>query len=137
MKYLFQKYKNDENGTTAVEFALISFAFLTILFSIIEMGRLFMVYNTFQYAVEEAARFALVNEDVTTNDLTTRILDEMELFFADREDITVGEDMFETSASGVNFVNVTGTYSYQTLVPFLPESWNTFEMTAQTRLPRP
>ena len=89
MLRVLRQYKNDDNGTTAIEFGLIALAFITMIFGVIEMGRVFMAWNAFQYSVENAARFALVNSDVTAEELTDRIVTEMAGFNASEDDIEV------------------------------------------------
>jgi hypothetical protein len=54
--YSFKK----QHGAAAVEFAIISLLFFTILFSIFEFGRLLYVYNTMQEVTRRAARQAVV-----------------------------------------------------------------------------
>lgn len=49
-----------QRGATVVEFALISFFFFTLLFGIIELGRLMYVWNTVQEVTRRAAREAVV-----------------------------------------------------------------------------
>ena len=49
-----------QRGVAAVEFALIVFLLLTLLFVIIELGRLFYLWNTVQEVTRRAAREAVV-----------------------------------------------------------------------------
>ena len=49
------------DGTTAVETAIVVPAFLLLLFAVIEAGLLFWTQTTLQFAVEAAARCAVVN----------------------------------------------------------------------------
>ncbi|MDR3409620.1 MAG: TadE/TadG family type IV pilus assembly protein [Formivibrio sp.] len=49
-----------QQGTSAVEFALIAIVFFTLLLGIIEFGRLFYVWNTVQEVTRRAAREAVV-----------------------------------------------------------------------------
>lgn len=49
-----------QQGTSAVEFALIAIVFFTLLLGIIEFGRLFYVWNTVQEVTRHAAREAVV-----------------------------------------------------------------------------
>jgi hypothetical protein len=56
-----------QRGVAAVEFALVALIFFTILFGIIEFGRVLYVYNTIQEVTRNAAREAVVrnfNTDV-------------------------------------------------------------------------
>lgn len=49
-----------ENGTTAVEFAIVAMVFFLIVFGIMEFGRLLYVWNTVQEVTRRAAREAVV-----------------------------------------------------------------------------
>ncbi|WP_136419829.1 TadE family protein [Herbaspirillum sp. ST 5-3] len=49
-----------QHGAASVEFALVAVAFLTVVFGIIEMGRLFYLWNTVQEVTRRAAREAVV-----------------------------------------------------------------------------
>lgn len=54
--------KRHEKGATIVEFALLAPVFLFLLFIIIELGILFWVNLTMQYAVREGARYAITGQ---------------------------------------------------------------------------
>ena len=51
----------DRAGATAVEFALVSLVFLTLLLGIVETGRVLWTQNALHYAVQQAARCASIN----------------------------------------------------------------------------
>ncbi|MGH6794891.1 MAG: TadE/TadG family type IV pilus assembly protein [Methylocella sp.] len=53
-------------GATAVEFALIGPSLVLLLFGTIEGGRMLWTQNALQYAVEQAARYAVVCNKPTT-----------------------------------------------------------------------
>lgn len=54
------KYQSQQQGAAAVEFAIVALLLFTILFGILELGRLFYVYNTVQEVTRHAAREAVV-----------------------------------------------------------------------------
>lgn len=54
--------KKREVGATAVEFALISIFFFTLVLGIVELGRLMYVWNTVQEVTRRAAREAVVRD---------------------------------------------------------------------------
>ncbi len=56
-----------QRGAAAVEFAIIAMLLFTLLFGIIEFGRLFYVFNTVQEVTRRAAREAVVSEIDETN----------------------------------------------------------------------
>lgn len=49
-----------QGGVAAVEFAIISLLFFTVLFAILEFGRMLYVYNTMQEVTRRGARAAVV-----------------------------------------------------------------------------
>jgi hypothetical protein len=58
--------KTKQRGAAAVEFGIIAMLFFTLLFGIIEMGRLFYVWNTVQEVTRRAARAAVVTDFTNT-----------------------------------------------------------------------
>lgn len=52
-----------EKGVAAVEFALLAPLFFLMLFAIIDLGTMFWVNLTMQYAVREGARYAITGQD--------------------------------------------------------------------------
>lgn len=60
-----ERFRNRQHGAAAVEFALIAIAFFIIFLGIIELGRMFYLYNTMQEATRNLARRAVVTS-VTT-----------------------------------------------------------------------
>jgi len=130
-----KNYARDTDGSTAVEFGMIALGFVALIMCIIETGRLFLTWNTFQFAVENATRVALADEDITQEELTALIEDNLEDFTVSSDNVDL--DVTFPELNGVDFVQIEGTYSYDIIVPFLPESWNSIDLTANSRLPRP
>ena len=60
MHTLHSTPKQNQHGAAAIEFALICLIFFTILFAILELGRMMYVYNTMQEVTRRAARAAVV-----------------------------------------------------------------------------
>lgn len=56
----FCRISSRQRGAAAVEFAIIAILFFTLIFGIIEFGRLFYLYNTVQEVTRRAAREAVV-----------------------------------------------------------------------------
>lgn len=61
---MIKKFTRSRIGTTSVEFAIVTSAFLLILFGIIDFGRLFWVWNSAAQATERGARLAVVSDMV-------------------------------------------------------------------------
>lgn len=58
--YRFKKSTSVQRGVATVEFALIAIVFFTLLFGVIELGRVIYVWNTVQQITRQAAREATV-----------------------------------------------------------------------------
>lgn len=54
------RWKKDE-GSSLIEFSLIAFTFIIVLFGIVEMGRMVLVYTTVANAARAGARYAIVH----------------------------------------------------------------------------
>jgi Flp pilus assembly protein TadG len=50
-----------EEGSSLVEFSLVSFLFVMLLLSVVEMGRMVLVYNTMANCSRAGARYAIVH----------------------------------------------------------------------------
>lgn len=134
MKSAVISFVKDEEGTTAVEFAFIAMAFLMLVFGIFESGRMFMTLNAFQYTLEDTTRRALVSEDISEAELEEIIVANMNSMMLDPDNVAV--DIFFTDYSGVNVLEINGTYQFEPIVAsMLPPSWASFDLTAQARLP--
>ncbi len=132
MKF-FRHYFSHQSGATAVEFGMVSLLFLSFLFGIIELGRVFWTMNALQYAIEDTARYAQVNTDATDAELVAYAATSMSGVTADTAPLTVTTQ--QTTISGISFIEVNGTYTFTTMVPFLPAAMNTINLTAQSRIP--
>jgi len=50
-----------EEGSTLVEFALVGFSFILLLLSVVEMGRMLLVYTSIANAARAGTRYAIVH----------------------------------------------------------------------------
>lgn len=60
MRHVYPSLNDKQRGAAAVEFAIVCLLFFTILFAILEFGRMMYVYNTMQEVTRRAAREAVV-----------------------------------------------------------------------------
>ncbi len=61
------RYRKDERGAVAAEFAMVVLPFLALVFGIIQVSMMFYANHTMQYAAEGAARCASVMSTSTCN----------------------------------------------------------------------
>ena len=134
MKFL-RAYFRDEGGATAVEFAMISGAFLIMLFGIIEVGRIFWTWNALQYATEETARYAIVHTAASSSDLSDYAFQAMSGINTDVSASSLTVLTSSPTVAGVSFVQVDSSYVFSTLTSFLPDSISSLTLTASARVP--
>ncbi|HEY9079906.1 TadE family protein [Magnetovibrio sp.] len=103
----------NRHGAVTVEFAIAAPMFLIFVMGLIDFGRLYWIKSTMQFAVEQTARYAMVNPSASTATLES---------YAEGES-TVGGITFSatTSASGgINFRTITASYTFSFLIPIVP-----------------
>lgn len=69
MRTLLNRFRACRSGSTAVEFAFTSLAFVLLSVGTVECGRAFFVRNEMGHAVDVAARKSLVNLQATDDDI--------------------------------------------------------------------
>lgn len=117
LRGFFQKHCG-ERGATAVEFALVAPVFLLFVLGIMDLGRLFYIKNIMQYAVEQAARHAMVNPTITQTALETFAENQAATLFSD---ITFSADAPGTDvAGGVTYRTITADYTFSYMLPLMP-----------------
>ena len=106
-------------GAAAVEFAFGLPIFLALVYTLFEFARVFWTQNTLEYAIEEAARFAMVNSAATAAQVETVATESaIGLAAADMDIVvTFKQDDTGTGTGPRAFVNITGTYNYSPVVP--------------------
>lgn len=61
MRKLSTSWWKADEASTLVEFSLIGFAFIILLLSVVEMGRMLLVYTTIANAARAGSRYAIVH----------------------------------------------------------------------------
>lgn len=121
-----------DQGSTLVEFSLVAFMFIIVLFGVVEMGRMILVYTTLAQAARAGARYAIVHgaertgsgvtgpsgptcpcpqvQTVVTNFASAGLLDTSKL--------TINVTYPNGTSTAGSLVSVTVTYPYDPLVTF-------------------
>ena len=110
-----------QRGAAAVDFALVSVVFFTLLFGVMEMGRLTYLWNTAAEVTRLGARMAVVC-DLSAPQIKARMLDLLPIVSA--ADISVA---YTPGGCNVNSclsvtVSIATTTPIETYIPFLPMS---------------
>lgn len=103
-------------GAVALEFALGFPVFMAMTYGLFEFSRVYFVKNTVQFAIEEAARVAMVDSGSTEADVQT--LASARATGLDAADLSI-DATFEDVAGTRAFVNITGTYSFAPILPLV------------------
>ncbi len=116
-------------GSVAIEFAVLLPVFLALIYGLFEFARIAWTQSTLEYAVEEAARFAMVNPTAEATKITDVANDRATGLDAAEIQFTV---TFETLGGG-QFVKVDGTYNFVPIVKIV--GLGTFDITSTARMP--
>lgn len=121
----------DTCGTSAVEFAIVAPVFFLMLFALIQLSLAFFHGTTIQWAVERAVRTAMIDPDITLEEIRT--LTEENLSAIGTPDIAL---TYVVDTSGVMpLARVTANYDVQVELPFV--SGFTIPFSVETYVPLP
>ena len=131
LRRLVGRLRRSRRGAAALEFALGLPIFLMLVYGLFEVGRIFWAQSTLEYAIEEAARFAMVSGTATTEaDVETAVQDSATGL--DAADLTI-DVVFEDDVDGVRaFVTVTATFNYVPVVKV--RGIGAFDLVTSTRM---
>lgn len=131
-----KRLHKEERGATLFETSLILLVFLTVLFGVIEVGRLTLTYVTLSNAVREGVRYAIVHGSDRTgsgadgpsgpsdsSQVTTVVQTLTTAAGLSNANLTVTVT-YPTGNSPASPVTVTAAYSYIPMVSFLPLTAN-------------
>jgi Flp pilus assembly protein TadG len=113
-----------QRGAAAVEFALVSLVFFTMLFGAFEMGRLMFYWNTAAEVTRLGARMAVVcDPDATSRDAIRARMRQLLPLIPDA-DINVGYSPAGCTVATCQLatVSIAATTPIQTVIPFVPLS---------------
>ncbi|HEU4871010.1 MAG TPA: TadE family protein [Pyrinomonadaceae bacterium] len=125
-----RNFKQDEKGSTLVEYAIGASVFLMAVFAVLEFGRALWVHNALTDAARQGARYAVLNtpgEDTHIKNLvvygntdggTNPIVPGLST-----TNVQISRSGDFSVNSGTATVKITG-YQFQFVLPFLPSSIN-------------
>ena len=113
---LLTRFAVSRNGAAAIEFAFGFPIFLALVYMMFEFARVFWSQSTLEYAIEEAARFAMVNSTATAAQVETVVTDSA--IGLDAADLTIAVTFTDVGGTR-GLVSITGTYAYTPMVPIV------------------
>lgn len=105
----------DRSGVVALEFTVVGLLLFTFIFGIVEAGRAFWTRSSLQFAVEEAARWAMVNPSATGGQITEKVGERFRGLNPANLTVTVSEP---DAACGCRLV--IATIPFRAVVPLIP-----------------
>ena len=125
-----RRFAADEGGATAVEFALVSVAFLTLVFGIIYVA--IMVFNnmSLEWALTKASRLAEINKAVTQSDLSQAVNDYLSSAGLPNATVTYTST---TSSTGLRKAYIAASYQRTFVVPMV----SSFDITFSSNITVP
>lgn len=131
---LIKQWLKEESASTSVEFSMVGLGFIVMLVGVIEVGRLAWTSNVVDYAVDESARYAVLHQDATSNDVESYARNLLNSYYVPSTnlDITVSD----TNSSGVDFIEIEGSYNFVSMTSgILPAAISEFSLNVTSRRP--
>lgn len=115
----WRRLAGDRSGISAVEFALVAPALLGLLFGVIELGRAAYTQGVVSFAAEEATRYAVVNYNISEQEVIDLTEDCLLGVNRDRINAIVVTGPIDP-VDNTRTISVEVSYNFEFLMPFLP-----------------
>ena len=118
----------------SVEFAMIALGFILLLVGIVEFGRLAWTNNVVGYAVDEAARYAILHQDATESEVQSYAQNMLSSYHVSPSELDITVATVQTS--GVDFIEISGSYRFESITAsLLPSSFSEVNLEVSSRRP--
>lgn len=128
MRAALSPFRRNDDGTTAVEFAIVGPLIIALMFWFFDLAFSLYVRNSFMHAVNEAAREVYLDPDRTDQELETSLMSKLDRF---GEEVTI-ESTLDTSGA-LHFHVISAQMTYHFKAP--PFSGSGIVLTAESRAP--
>lgn len=118
-----------DRGVAAVEFAIVSMVFFTLVIGGIDMGRTFYIKNQLSHLADQASRSVLMDPDVSDTALTNFVQTEFSAGDAGQITVTVTSE----TAAGIEYRVIRIDYPMTLFIPNLTSQ--TFGLNVDRRVP--
>jgi Flp pilus assembly protein TadG len=107
---------HDESGATAVEFALVSTAFIAFVIGIVYVSIMLFNNLSLEWALAKASRVAEINKTVTQSDVSQAVNAYLASMSLPTATVTYSSSV---AANGVRTANISASYSQTYVVPMI------------------
>lgn len=118
-----------EDGAVAIEFAIVSVAFVLFSIGTLELGRAFEVRNKLAFASDIAAREILNDSAISEQDVETSVREAFDASDPELLEVTLGTE----TVDGIEFRTVSLSYPFVLLIPQLTD--NSILLSTNERIP--
>jgi Flp pilus assembly protein TadG len=129
MRVFWSRFCDDEDGASALEFALVFPLFATMLFGSLQMGLAYYTAGSVQYALERTARMTMVDQDMSAGQVQTAFENLLEPLTNEEININYAVD----SSGDVPIAIFTATYTHNFVIPLVPQF--NVDFPVETRVP--
>jgi Flp pilus assembly protein TadG len=126
---IVRRFFSDQDGASAVEFAICGSFLIFLSLGVIEFGRAFMIRNEVAYAADKATRIVLMDPSASTSVITQSARDAFE-----ENDSLLTVTVANETVDGLSSRVITLTYPVELLLPAL--STRSFNVTVSRRVSR-
>lgn len=131
LRRTFCSWRREEDGATAVEFAIVGAAFVLLILGVFEVSRALWIVNSLQYAAEKGSRYAIVHPTADSLDVEDVAVDALRSLGAPSEGVSVSveEEEYHADQPGFMIVRVTLPFS-PVLLPLGTLMWENASLSA-------
>lgn len=119
MRRLLRALRADQRGAAAIEFAIVGPLLFTLLLGIVEMGRMFYVRESLEYATEQAARYYMVTPAAAQSAVTQALQNAMAGGMGPGISVAYNDTTSCNGNSAVTCTTITATYTFVSVASFL------------------
>ncbi len=113
----FARLLRCQSGAAAVEFAIVSVVFLSLVVGIVDFGRTLYVKNQLSFLADQAARKVLINPGISNATLTDELRDD----FNAGVQADLGVAVTDETIDGTSYRRVAITYPMTLFIPVLTD----------------
>lgn len=128
---LCRRLKDDHRGVSILEFGIIAPLLLTLSLGTIDMGRLFYVRQSLEYATETAARYYMLNPTSGSSAITIYLQGQMPAGLGTSVSVSYADTSNCNSNSAVTCTTITATYPFNFVAGMLGLGTKTLKATAR------
>ncbi|MBN9490656.1 MAG: pilus assembly protein [Alphaproteobacteria bacterium] len=131
MSIRFSHLWRDRRGGAAIEFAFVGPVFIALMLGAVELGRMYYVRQSMEYATEQAARYYSLNPSAATTTITSQLNGFLPGRISSGVTVSYADTLNCNGNSNVKCTTLTVTYPFSYAESFLGFAGKTLTATSQ------